>query len=284
METKSAIIGAIATISAAVIGVKWGKSNINLVVEVDGKNVVLKNGDVQELASENESLKKMLSEYEIKLEKQENEKTDLMEQLKSIDGELNEVPAMEFHNLGLFIDGEEETINKDKSMVDINGVHYYSQDFIDNLLPSDKAMTVKDDTLYVGKIVNEKVNLFDMAVIEKAKYSHFYDSIKDTYGNVYGNALVFEFHDNFTTFNAQRGYSHFKCTVAMQEGYKNKGILEIKADGNTVYTSSQITNMTEPFEIDIPINQASTISIGTLGENRFNDRIFIANAVLYNQE
>lgn len=279
-----ALIGVIGTISAAIIGVKWGKSNINVIVELDGKNIVLKDSDVQELASENEDLKGLVSEYELRIEKLESEKTDIMAQLGNISGELNEAPSIEFHNLGLSIDGEEKTINRNKATVYINGVQYYSQDFVDNLLPSNMAITVKDDMLYIGKIVNEKANLFDMAVIEKAFYSYFYDSIKDTYGNVYGSALVFEYHDNFTTFNANRGYSHFKCIVAMQDGYNGNGSLQIKTDGNIVYTSSEITNMTEPFEIDIPINQASTISIGTIGENYSGSRILIANAVLYNQE
>ncbi len=279
-----ALIGVIGTISAAIIGVKWGKNNVNVIVELDGKNIVLKDSDVQELASENEDLKGLVSEYELKIEKLESEKTDIMAQLGNISGELNEVPSVEFHNLGLSIDGEEKTINRDKATVYINGVQYYSQDFVDNLLPSNMAITVKDDMLYIGKIVNEKANLFDMAVIEKAYYSYFYDSIKDTYGNIYGNALVFEYHDNFTTFNANREYSHFKCTVAMQHGYNGKGSLQIKADGNIIYTSTEITNMTEPFEIDIPINQTSIISIGTIGENYSGSRILITNAVLYNQE
>lgn len=79
-----------------------------------------------------------------------------------------------------------------------------------------------------------------------------------------------------------RSYSYLKCVVAMQDDYKGKGILQIKADGNVVYTSTEIINMTEPFEIDIPINQASTISIGTIGEIG-TSRILVSDAVLYNQ-
>lgn len=56
----AALIGVIGTIIAAVIGVIWGKSNMNVVVQIDGKNIELQNSDVQEMASENEELKKRL--------------------------------------------------------------------------------------------------------------------------------------------------------------------------------------------------------------------------------
>jgi len=278
----AALIGVIGTIAGAVIGVIWGKSNMNVIVQIDGKNIVLQDSDVQEMASENEELKKTIADYEMQISDLENESENLTEKLGVANGELDEVPAIEFRDLGLSIDGEEQVINKDKSSVFINGIQYYSQDFVNNLLPDNMSATVRDDTFYIGKIIKEKVNLFDQPVIHQAGSTYFYDSIKDTYGNIYGSALVFEYSDRFTSFNAGRDYSHFKCTVAMQERFNGKGELQIKADDNIIYTSPEIINMTEPFEIDIPINQASTISIGTIGDS--TSRIFITNAVLYNQE
>lgn len=287
-----ALIGLIGTIAGSVIGVIWGKNNVNVMVQVDGESVVLKDTDVQELAleneelkrqvSENEELKKQVSDYETQIENLENESKDLAAKLENASGELDEVPVIEFKDLGLSIDGEEKPINKDKASVFINGVQYYSQDFINNLLPDNTSVIMKDSMLYIGKIVKDRINLFDRPVIEQAHYTYFYDSIKDTYGNSYSDALVFEYSDYFTIFNAGREYSHFKCTVAMQEGYRGSGELQIKVDDNVIYTSAEIINTTEPFDIDIPINQASTISIGTIGNS--TSRIFISNAVLYNQE
>ena len=140
---------------------------------------------------------------------------------------------------------------------------------------------MKDGMFYVGKIVKEKTNLLDMPIIENEYYSYFYDSMKDTYGNTYSKVLMFEYSNNFTTFNAGREYSYLKCTVAMKEQSKGNASLQIIVDDNIIYTSSEITNMTEPFEVDIPINQASKISIGTIGNS--TSRVFITNAVLYNQ-
>lgn len=278
-----AIIGLIGTIGGAIIGTKWGKENVNVLVEVNGESIVLKNEDVRELALENEDLKEQISDYEQQIKKLENERNDITIQLENMEEELGEIPVIEFHDLGLSIDGEEKMNNRDKAMAYINGIQYYSKDFVDNLLPENEVATIRDDMLYIGKIVSKKTNLFDRPVVETCNDCIFHDSIKDTYGNMYGNALVFAYNDRFTTFNANREYSYLKCTVAMHDGYKGQGVLQIKADNEVIYTSSEIINMTEPFEIDIPINKASIISIGTIGEIG-TSRIFIANAILYNQE
>lgn len=277
-----ALIGVIGTITAAIIGVKWGESNVNVIVQLDGRNVVLDDSDVQKLIAENEELKNLTSDYEYKIKELENQSSDLASKLGSVNGELDSIPVIEFQNLGLSIDGEEKVINKDKSSVLINGVQYYSQEFIDNLLPVNMSVIIQDNIFYVGKIVKEKRGLFTMPVVEKEYNTSFLDSVKDTYGNMYSNALLFKYNDNFVTFNVGREYSYLKCTVAMQEGYKGNGVIQIKADGDVIYTSLEITNMTEAYEINIPINQASIISIGTIGETS-ESRILVANAVLYNQ-
>lgn len=291
MKTKHIVslavagIGAAGVVAAAIIGAAWGKNNINLVVQIDEKSMIIKDSsDIQELASENEELRNQVSGYEMQIQTLENESKELMVKLGNANGELEVIPSIEFRNLGLSIDGEEQSINRDRSSVYINGSPYYSQDFVDSLLPDNMTATIKDDMLYIGKIVRDKAGLFDMPVIEKGYYTYFYDNLKDTYGNINSNALVFEYHNYFTTFNTNRGYAYFKCIIAMQDGYRGKGSIQIKADGNTIYTSSEITNITEPFEIDIPINQASTLAIGTIGESSYGSRILIADAVLYNQD
>lgn len=278
----AALIGLVATIIAAIIGVKWGKENITVIVQIDGKNVVLDDSEVQEIAEENEKLKNTIEECENKINSLESERSELAKKLGDANGELDGIPSIEFQNLGLSIDGVEKAINKDKSSVFINGIQYYSKEFVDNLLPEDKVSTLKDGILYVGKIVKEKSNLFDLPVIEDNKYVYFYDSMKDTYGNTYGKSILFDLNGCFITYSTGRAYSYFKCDAAMREGHNGECSLQILADGEIIYTSEIITNMTEPFPIDIPINGASRISIGTVGTGGGN--VFISNAVLYNQE
>lgn len=140
-----AILGLVGAIAAAVIGAKWGKDNVTVVVQVDGKSVVLDDVDVQKMAEENEELNNKVSEYEKQIESLKSESEDLADKLGVANGELSDAPAIEFQNMGLSIDGEEKTINKENSCVSINGRQYYSKDFVNSLLPSDKTATEKGD-------------------------------------------------------------------------------------------------------------------------------------------
>lgn len=92
----------------------------------------------------------------------------------------------------------------------------------------------------------------------------------------------FEYDNNSTTFNVRRDYSYLKCIVAMKKGAGGKSCLQIIADDEIIYTSEEITNMTEPFAVDIPINNASAITMGTIGDS--GSYVFVTNAVVYNQE
>lgn len=174
----------------------------------DREVIINDKSDIEDLASDNEELNNLIIAYKVQIQTLEDERNELTEKLGNANGELDEVPSIEFRNLGLSIDGEEQSINRDKSSVYINGSPYYSQDFVDSLLPDDMTATRKDDMLYIGKIVREKANLFDMPVIAQDNYCYFHDSLKDTYGNINNKSLVFEYIDYFTTFNVNREYSY----------------------------------------------------------------------------
>lgn len=277
-----ALIGVIGTILAAIIGAKWGKENVNVIVQIDGKNVVLDDSEVQKIAEENENLKDEISQYENTIDGLIAERSELAKKLGDANGELSGIPSIEFQNIGLSIDGEEKAINKEKSSVFINGIQYYSEEFVDNLLPESSVSTIKDGMFYVGKIVKEKYNLFDLPIITQTYNSRFYDSMEDTYGNMQGKSLYLEYNGDSVTFNTGREYAYFKCVVAMHKGSVSTGYLQIEVDDDIIYTSEKISNMTEPFEVDLPINAASTVTVETIGDGR--SCIFVSNAVVYNQE
>lgn len=284
MPVIVAIIGLVGTISAAIIGAKWGKENINVMVQIDGKNVILDDSAVQDVVSENEDLQAKITDYEKQIENLQSQSEDLANKLGAANGELSDVPAIEFQDCGLSVDGDEKVVDKNKSYVTINGRQYYSKDFVDNLLPSDMSATMKDGMLYIGKIIKSKENLLNKPIIDNNNGGTIQQGISDTYGNTYSNALYFILNNLSTTFNVGREYSDFKCTVAQIEGSDGIGILQIETDeGNVIYTSPKITNLTEPFEIDIPINQTSKLTIRSVGDN-LSSGIFIANAIVYNQE
>lgn len=279
----AALIGVIGTIIAAVIGVIWGKSNMNVVVQIDGKNIVLQDSDVQEMASENEELKKTIEVYEMQISDLENESKNLMEKLGVVSGELDDAPAIEFQDLGLSIDGEEQAVNKNKSYVSINGRDYYSGDFVDGLIPDNMSMINRDGTLYIGKIVKEKSNLLDKPMVDKGFDVFIYENVADTYGNVYSKAVCFYYNGRYIVFNANREYDKLKCVISMNEGSRGEGIIQIEADDSVVYTSPSVTSQTEPFEIDIPINRASKITLKSMGSESVS-YVMLSDCILYNEE
>lgn len=270
-----AIIGFIATITAAIIGAMWGKENVSVTVNIDGKSVTLKNDDIQEIANNNEELKNNASDYE----KQIN---NLKETNENLLGKLDDVPTIQYQDCGLSIDGEEKIINTDKSSVLINGRKYYSKDFVDNLLPDNKSAMEKDNMLYIGKIVKEKTNLFDRQIINKSKNVEVKKNIKDTYGNFYNKAVIVGHELNSITFNANREYSNLKFTLAVLEDEKGGSSIQIETEQGIIFTSEKITSTTEPTQIDIPINQALKVTIKNLAKDW--NYVIVADAILYNEE
>ncbi len=293
-----AVIGLIGTILAAIIGAIWGRNNVNIIVQQDGKEITLDNNGVKVMASENEDLKIKITDYEAQIENLKDEKeslriekesleennTELESELTAAKGTLDEIPIVEFKNYGLSIEGEEKTINKDKSYVSINGRKYFSQDFVDNLLPDNKSAIEKDDMIYVGKIVKEKSNLFDRQMIDRTDVScvNVETNVKDTYGNMHDKAVVISLSNNSITFNANREYSKLKCIISVLDGKNGGGIIQIESEQGVLYTSQEILSTTEPVMVDIPINHASTITIKQIS-GRWNYNM-VADAVLYNEE
>lgn len=277
-----ALIGAVGIMGSAIIGAKWGKENVTVIVQLDGKNVVLNDEEIQEMANKNEQLNNEISGYKEEIEKLKGESEELATKLGDANGELDDVPAMEYRNFGLSIDGEEIPVNKDKSSVLINGRQYYSKDFVDNLLPSGKTAIEKDDILYIGKVVKEKSNLFDRQLINKGDYIEILENSKDTYGNIHNKAVVFELSECSISFNANREYSKLKCVLSVLDEKQGGGIIQIESEQGILYTSEEILSTTEPVEIDIPINYASSITIRQIGDGwTYN---IVTDAVLYNEE
>ena len=107
-------------------------------------------------------------------------------------------------------------------------------------------------------------------------------NVKDTYGTIHNKAVIFALSENSITFNANKGYSKLKCTIAVLDGQKGGGIIQIESEQGVLYTSEEITSTTEPIELDISINQASRITIKQLsGRWSYN---MVTDAVLYNEE
>ena len=177
-------------------------NNLKVIVQVQGKNVELTEEEAQKMANENENLKDDINRYETEIIKY---KSDIQEYEDLIDDDNTQA---EFKKLGLTINGRERAIDKEKSSILINGQQYFSQEIVENLLPDNTIITIKDDMIYVGKVVKEKKNLLEQPIIDKDFDVFIYDNISDTYGNIYNKALCFQYNGHYIVFNADK----HRCT------------------------------------------------------------------------
>lgn len=226
------------------------------------------------LLNENKTLKAQNSQYFSDYTEQKNIRS-------SLELQLSERPEVSYNNLGLCIDAEDIAINRNNSMVMIDEREYLSKEIAEKLLDENQNMTIKDDTLFVGKVIADKANLIDQWVVDK-RDCDICDVIKDSFGNERFNSLTLWARAGHITFNLNNNYSYLKFKISSYPEDKNKikGAIIIKADDKIVYTSPEINIFTEVIEVDIPINNSSTLTITGIGEDFY--RCIISDAILYN--
>lgn len=274
---KAALITGACTL---VVGFFGGKSTINNIITIsaDGQSIKLNDKDIQKMISENEELRSDNQKYK-------NQVDQLISKIGQSDEELSEVPAIEFKDIGLSINGDEQPVNKIKSFVAVNGTQYISKEFVDALIDQDETVTIKNGMLYIGKIVAEKEKLTDQWVSD-AVAMKIVDNAIDSYGNNYSQVVYpLSKHNCKMIFNVDGKYSMLKGTIAMEEkGNRDaKGYVEILADGISVYKSPELNLMTSAFDFDIPINNATLLTVSYSTTNSYL-KCIIADTILYNQE
>lgn len=172
-------------------------------------------------------------------------------------------------------------------MVSIDGREYFSKEITQKLIPDDQNMTIKDDTLFIGKVIADKANLSSQRVVDSFIYDNV-DNIVDSYGNIHTNTLCFNpscynSRDAYVIFNLDDKFNYLDMPISISENTEanSHGILIIKADDNVVYTSDQLVLTTKPFSLkSIPINKCSLLTIN-YNYNGFNQCI-ISDAIVYN--
>lgn len=214
----------------------------------------------------------------------EKEKNELNNKIDELESQLSDMPVIEYRDLGLSMDGEDILLNRNNSMVIIDGREYISKEIIDSIISEDQNITIKNDTLYIGKVISDKANLFEQTIMDQ-RDMFMTDSVSDSYGNHYRNVLKSSTYctgKKYVIYVLNREYSLVKFTVAV-ERYANidsNGTLTIKADDNVVYAKT-INKKTEPFsEIDIPIENCNLLSFEF--DNDHNIDCIISNAIVYN--
>lgn len=187
-------------------------------------------------------------------------------EIKELEEKLSTLPTVKFNNLALCVDGEDKVIETNNSVAIIDGREYWSKEMAEKLLIAGKVATVKDDTIYIGRVVGNKTNLFSLSIQSSENY-YSQDAITDSYGNNYSNTRYFKssnYGEHFCTYVLDRKYSLLRISLAIRDNayLDDSGIITIKADGEVVYVSEKLVKTTEPFtEIDIPINNCMLLEI-----------------------
>lgn len=293
---KAAIITGVATIVAGFIGgMGYGKSseqkNIQNEIQAAIGNVVNFMGDNNEVTIN--SVKNLVDEYQ-RLQSQnkslldQNTKyfSDLSEanyQVSALQSKTNDMPEISFNNLSLSIDAQDIPINKSNSMVTIDGRDYFSREIVESLISDGQNFTIKNDTLFIGKVIAEKANLFDQWKVDSYQCDR-YDAAVDSYGNVHSNVLLFPLYEGSSTYKLNGKYSQLKLTmsIANRSSGNASGTIIIKADDNVVYTSPTLGKKTEPLTVDsILIDNCTLLTIKYSAKNDDSDCI-ISDAIVYN--
>ena len=153
-----AIIGAVATVGAAVIGNSYGQNQQNQYIEsqisnIEGDNNNVTINDVSDLVNEYNNLLEEIESLKAKNTSYFNDLTDAKNQLEAVENQMKDVPQITYDSLGLVLDAQDVSINKNDSMVTIDGRVYFSKEITEKLLSDNKNMTIKNGTIFVGKVV-----------------------------------------------------------------------------------------------------------------------------------
>lgn len=276
----ASIIGAVATISVGFIGgssygqQKLQKNFQNSFEKITGDNNTVNINNVDGFIKDYQNLMTSNDRYAKQLE-------DATKELEELKAQMGETPIFKFKNLRLTIDGEEIPLNSTNSMAIIDGREYLDKSFVDNLLGSDRSLTIKEDEAFVGKIIQDKTDLINEHIVDSDSVN-IPDSITDSYGNMYVNAMEF-YEDSYIIFNLKEEYTLLKCGFSIKENAYSDvtGRIVIKADDRVVYTSPALGKTIKPFiKTDIAIKNCSLLTIEYHAESYGHG--IVSNAVIYN--
>lgn len=210
----------------------------------------------------------------------------LSSEINNLKSQLDSAPVLNYRNLALSIDVDDIPINPNKSMVTIDGRDYFSREIVENLLPENRNLTIKDGTMFIGQVVVDKASLFDQRIFEQSGIN-IIDTVTDSYGNNYSNVLCVDsnsYYTRYITYYTSSNFSYLRFSVAIRDNAdaNSTGILTIKADNEVVYTSETLNKKTKKYDfLDLAINNCEFITIEYTSSSSWIDCI-ISDAVLYN--
>lgn len=174
-----------ATVSSAFIGVKWGKSNYNFTIEVNGQSVKIDDKDIQNMMSENDQLRNEVSNLREEVEKKESEILDFNSNGKASENIKTDI----INDITLIVDSTEVTgryIGVAK-----NGELLLSTKALEAFCEKSVTWDAQKNTVYVGDKSEKpaiEVKLWEKNRIGADKTQYF---LSDPDNNAFGFALQF---------------------------------------------------------------------------------------------
>lgn len=282
------ILGAVATVAAAFIGSNVGEKNAvqqlySQITTINGNNNTITVNSVDDfitqynkLLNENETLKAQNSQYFADYTEQKNINN-------SLEVQLSDNPVVSYNDVGLCVEGNDMPINKQKSMITIDGREYYSKELAEKFLDKNQSLTIKDNTIFIGKVIADKADLTDQRVMDISGDFVNGEKATDSYGNPHFNSITCGYYDGTIIYNLNRQYNYLRCSFSINEDGSTEGYtsIRIEADDEQVY-SETITKLQDPIiGVEIPINNCSLLKISCEHEDASCSCI-ISDAIVYN--
>lgn len=172
------------------------------------------------------------------------------------------------------IDGEQIHIDSNNSVVDINGREYWSKEIATKFLSDTQSYIVKDNTLYIGKIIADQTDLFSLFVNSKNNGVLEGGIVKDSFNKSHSNVFINNGYNSSVKFVLDRKYSKLKITPAIREGCRDTA--------TATFTIKAIHVKTETYQqSDIPINKCNLLTIECSCDSS-DWNLILYDAVVYN--
>lgn len=135
-------------------------------------------------------------------------------------------------------------------------------------------------TVYLGDMNGQleypTVELEDMVSINHKGRTT--DKLTDNYGNRYSRAIYNERYDSMKLqYLLNMKYSRFKATLYIPEGEVSDETcyLQIIADGQTIYTSPEMTRASSPVNIDVNVTGYNDVKIEFSNDKRYTSSLMV---------
>lgn len=283
------ILGIISIIISLLGGMSIGKNavikNINssIVSNISGDNNNVSINNVEDLVNKyNDSLKTIASLTE-KNDTYFADYNDLKKKYEEISKEADGKTAVTYKNCGLYVDSVQQQVATDKSVINVDGVSYFSKGIISALAGSDKKVSMDNENIYIGKVVADKVSLFsDKIWVIDYKNCDSNVTKTDSRGNIHANCLYLKHNGSYTIYNTDKKYKYISFMLSIEkDAYDSSSVkVSLKDQDNNVLYVQEISKLSEPMQItDVDINNCSSLKIEISGEMGY---CIVSDAYLYN--